>query len=159
VAEILEDTTAGWAEVLRDRLGLGHYDPGASGHPIEILVMRYTVEEVLTTQNDSGHPAIPTVLDGELSAFFFPSPVPAPGADPSADFGRTVNLSPVATQNDYELGCELIHPRLAYRPEHCLRTGVIARPVAMPLEQARAFHLPWVRLYSERDDYGAGTAT
>ena len=48
-----------------------------------------------------------------------------------------------------------LHPRIDYRPEHFYRAGVIAEPVTMPLAWARGFHLPWVRLYAERDDFGA----
>jgi len=66
-----------------------------------------------------------------------------------------VNLTPVDTESDYAMGCELLHPRIAYRPEHFYRAGIIAEPVTMPLARARGFHLPWVRLYAERDDFGA----
>ncbi len=53
------------------------------------------------------------------------------------------------------MGCELLHPRIEYRPEHFFRAGIIAEPVTMALARARSFHLPWVRLYAEREDFGA----
>ena len=116
--------------------------------------MRYKVEEVLADGQGNGDPAIPTVLDTDLSPYFFPSPIPDPGAGENPYYGHAVNLAPVTSENDYAIGCELLHPRIDYHPEHIHGAGVIARPVTMPLEQARRFHLPWVRLASERDDFG-----
>lgn len=156
VEEILNSGDANWAEQLRDRLGLGHCSPLPGGPPVELLVMRYTVAEVLAAAGTGlGFPAIPTVLDSALSCHFFPSPIPAPSAGSNPYFGHTVNLSPVDHENDYSFGVELLHPRLDYRPEHLLRHGVIARPVTMPLERARRFHLPWLRVASGRDDFGS----
>lgn len=103
---------------------------------------------------DNGHPAVPTVLDGGLNPYFFPSPMPGPEAEPPY-YGHTLNLTAVAHENDYRIGVELLHPRIEYRPEHLYKVGVIARPFAMPLEQARRFHLPWLCLYTNRDDFGA----
>jgi hypothetical protein len=154
VEDILVDGVDDWAVQLRNRLGLGHFDPGPAGRPVEILVMRYTVAEVIAALEGQGHPAIPTVLDGGISCFFFPSPLPRPDAVEAPIYGRTVNLTPVDSENDYEMGCELVHPRIAYRPEHFYRLGVIDEPVTLPLARARAFHLPWVQLYAERDDFG-----
>ncbi len=154
VEDILQGNDDDWAELLRDRLGLGHYSPLTGGPPVEVIVLRYTVEEVLADENGNGHPAIPTVLDADLSPFFFPSPIPDPDAGENPYYGHAVNLTEVTTENDYALGCELLHPRIDYRPEHIHAVGVIARPVTMPLERARNFHLPWVRLASGRDDFG-----
>jgi hypothetical protein len=155
VEEILISRDSDWAEQLRDRLGLGHYSPLPGGPPEEVLVLRYTVAEVLAAAGTGlGHPAIPTVLDSPLSCYFFPSPIPAPTAGDNPYYGHTVNLSPVASENAYQIGVELLHPRLDYRPEHLLRLGIIARPVTMRLEQARRFHLPWLQMASDRDDFG-----
>lgn len=154
IEDILADTSAAWAERLRDRLGLGHYSPSAGTRPVEILVMRYTVDEVLAANGAQSFPAIPTLLDGKLNEFFFPSPYPGPNADDNPYLGHTLNLSPVTHENDYQLGVELLNSRIDYRPEHIHRLGVIANPVSMPLERARRFHLPWVRLYRDRDDFG-----
>ncbi len=101
VEDILADGIDDWAVQLRDRLGLGHLDPGPAGRPIEILVMRYTVAEMVAGLEGKGDPAIPTVLDGGLSCYFFPSPPPGPGAGDSAVYGRTVNLAPVASESHY----------------------------------------------------------
>lgn len=148
-----------WAVQLRNRLGLGHYDPGRAGRPVEIFLMRYTVAEVITALSGQGYPAIPTALDGDLNPFFFPSPIPGAGAADWLPGGRTVNLTTVDSENDYQMGCELLHPRIAYRPEHFYRAGLIDEPVTMPLARARGFHLPWVRLYAKRDDFGAEVFT
>jgi hypothetical protein len=116
--------------------------------------MRYTVEEVLACLNGQGYPAIPTVLDSEMSSYFFPSPIPA-NKNPNPYYGHTVNLTDIDDDNDYSMGVELLHPRIDYKPEHFFKMGVIARPFTMPLQRARSFHLPWLQLDSERDDFGA----
>ena len=90
VEDILADGVEDWAVRLRDRLGLGHMDPGPSKRPIEILLMRYTVDEVVGLLDGEGHPAIPTVLDGSMSCYFFPSPLPKPDATEAPLYGRTV---------------------------------------------------------------------
>ncbi|WP_295393682.1 hypothetical protein [uncultured Thiodictyon sp.] len=155
VEDCLADGVADWAVQLRNRLGLGHYDPGRSGRPVEIFLMRYPASEVIAALAGQGHPALPTVLDGDLNPFFFPSPLPTLEATVAPLYGRTLNLTAVDAENDYDMGCELLHPRIDYRPEHFYRADLIAEPVTMPLARARGFHLPWVRLYAERDDFGA----
>ena len=150
VEDIINDDSADWAEQLRDHLGLGHYSP-LSGSPIEIVLMSYTVQEVLDSLEGEGYPAIPTVLDSNMSPYFFPSPIPKHN---NPFYGHTVNLTHVDDDNEYKMGVELLHPRIDYKPEHFFRMGVIARPFKMPLERARRFHLPWLRIDSERNDFG-----
>lgn len=151
VEDIINGDSDDWAEQLRDRLGLGHYSPLA-GHPNEIVLMRYTVQEVLDSLAGEGYPAIPTVLDSNMSPYFFPSPIPKHN---NPYFGHTVSLAYIEDDNNYSMGVELLHPRIDYKPEHFFKMGVIARPFTMPLERARRFHLPWLQLHSERDDFGA----
>lgn len=153
VEEIINDNSPDWAEQLRNQLGLGHYSP-ADNRPIEIVLMRYTVEEVLASLEGEGYPAIPTVLDSGMSAYFFPSPIPSENQANNPYYGHTVNLAHVEDDNNYTMGVELLHPRIDYKPEHFFKMGVIARPFEMPLERARAFHLPWLRIHSGRDDFG-----
>ena len=157
VEDIFSAGGADWADRLRDRLGLGHYDPLRSGAE-DIFVMRYTVAEVIEALDGQGHPAVPTLLDGELSQYFFPSPVPAPGCGATPYYGHTLNLTPLHSANDYRMGVELLHPRIDYQPEHFHRVGSIRAAVAMPLQRARQFHLPWLRLQYERDDFGQDLA-
>ena len=159
VDDVFDDSADDWAERLRDRLGLGHYAPSEGGAPVPVFAMRYPLEEVHAASGGAGTPAVPTLLDGRLSDFFFPSPLPGRGADPNPCLGHSLNLAPVATESHYELGIELLHPRLDYLPRHFLRGGLIAHPAAMPLERARQFHLPWLRLYRDREDFGQGVLT
>lgn len=150
VDDIINNDADDWAERLRDYLGLGHYSP-LSGRPNEIVLMRYTVQEVLDSLDGAGYPAIPTVLDSNMSPYFFPSPFPKHN---KPCYGHTVNLTHIVDDNGYTMGVELLHPRIDYKPEHFFKIGVIARPFKMPLERARRFHLPWLQLHSERDDFG-----
>jgi hypothetical protein len=150
VEDIINNNASNWAEQLRDYLGLGHYSP-LSGRPNEIVLMRYTVQEVLDSLDGAGYPAIPTVLDSNMSPYFFPSPIPKHN---KPCYGHTVNLTHIDDDNDYTMGVELLHPRIDYKPEHFFKMGVIARPFKMPLGRARRFHLPWLQLHSERDDFG-----
>ena len=158
VEDILDEDALDWAERLRNRLGLGDYDPGVGGEPVAIFLMRYTVGEVIAALEGQGHPAVPTVLDGKLSQFFYPSPKPADGCGQSP-YGHALNLSLVNAENDYCMGVELLHPLLDYKPEHFHRVGFIKQSVAMPLERARSFHLPWLRLQYDRDDFGSHLAS
>ncbi|MFZ2854670.1 MAG: hypothetical protein WAZ34_11250 [Rhodocyclaceae bacterium] len=153
VDDLLADTSNSLAERLRDRLGLGHYSPIGGSPPIPVLIMRYPLEESL---GDNRVPAVPTLLDGKLNDHFFPSPFPGTNADPIPGLGHSLNLAPVISENDYRLGVELLHPHFDYRLEHFFWSGHIANPVTMPLERARSFHLPWLRLQRDRDDFGAG---
>ncbi|MCB2263565.1 MAG: hypothetical protein LGR52_11640 [Candidatus Thiosymbion ectosymbiont of Robbea hypermnestra] len=155
VEDILTDGVEDWPTRLRDRLGLGHLAPGLAGRPVEILVIRYPVSEAIDALDGQGHPAIPTVLDGNINGYFFPNPRPKPEATEAPLYGRTLNLTPVASDNDYEMGYELVSPRIRYRPEHFYRVGIVAEPVTIPLERARGFHLPWLRIEAGRDDFGA----
>ncbi len=152
VEDILTSGAADWADQLRDRLGLGHFSP-QPGKPVNILLTRYKVGELYVAHPNNGAPAVPTVLDSDMSPFFHPSPIPDPTACPDPCLGATVNLAPVVSPNDYQFGCELLHPRLDYSPEHLYRIGHIVKPVSASLEQARSFHLPWLQLESGRDDY------
>ncbi|MDP2826757.1 MAG: hypothetical protein Q8O52_29225 [Sulfuritalea sp.] len=158
VEDILADGSSSLAERLRNRLGLGQYSPLPGTPPVPVFVMRYPLEEAFADPKDKGSPAVPTLLDGKLNDFFFPSPFPGPNAEPNPCMGHSLNLTPVASENDYRLGVELLHPRFDYRPEHIFWWGYIANPVAMPLVRARNFHLPWLRLQRDRDDFGADIA-
>lgn len=156
VDDIFQGGETTWAEKLRDRLGLGQYSPAAGAATIHVFIMRYPLDEIYNAHAGQGEPAAPTLLDGKLNDFFFPSPMPGANADPNPCLGHSLNLSEVDQENDYKLGVELLHKRIDYKPEHFLHAGVIANPYRMPLERARRFHLPWLRLYRDRDDFGQG---
>ena len=161
IEDLLADAGADWPHALRDHLGLGHLSPASSREPIKVLLMRYTVKEVKDHAKRAGHGGfcIPTVLDGPLNPYFFPTPVPAATA-PSAPqrCGRALNLRPVSTQADYRMGLELIHSFVNYRPEHVVRWGLISLPLAVDLLLSRRLHLDWLRLDTERDEFGCDLA-
>ena len=157
IEPLLTDHPVEWENAVRDHLGLGHLNPRAASEPVKVLLMRYTVKEVraATKAAGSGGFCIPTVLDGSINPHFFPTPLPSAGA-PSGPHGvgRAINLRPVATQSEYVMGLELIHSYVEYRPEHLIRWGLVSRPLAIDLGQLRSFHLEWLRLDTERDDFG-----
>ncbi len=159
VADILDEDD--WAERLRDRMGLGHLTPeipfdGVGGESCKVVLMNYTVLEATHDSEYEGL-VVPTILDGEMGPHFFPAPVPGPEADASyGNGGRTVNLTAVKGSNDYQFGCELLHPAMIYKPHHLLRTGVIDKPPGLELERARGYHLPWIRLMLDRQDFAPG---
>jgi hypothetical protein len=79
-----------WPNQVRDRFGLGHYDP-QGGEPIPILLLRYRLSEVNGLVGRHGSAAIPTVIDGDMGPFFCPTPI-------NQQCGQALDLSP---GNDY----------------------------------------------------------
>ncbi len=157
VEDILKDAGDDWPNTLRDFLGLGSYNPAPHVAPIPVLLMRYTVAEVLADKS-SGLPgfAIPTVIDGRLNPFFFPTPRPKSGSEAAQyEVGRAVNLCPATTQSEYRMGMELVHSRIAYKPEHIWRLGRVSRPLTGDLAILRSLHLAWLQLEADRNDFGA----
>lgn len=153
IAALLAAPGTGWAEALRDELGLGHYDPKL-GAPITVILMRYTVREVRQCKA-AGVQAfcIPTMLDGTVNPCFVPTPVPGLAAKGSEwQMGRAINLA-ATSESDYgtRMRAELVHSYVDYRPEHLVRWGFISRPVRRNLAQLRTFHLSWLRLLTDRD--------
>ncbi len=73
---ILADPKPGWAQEIRDRLGLLHYDPAwKPGREMDVVVFRYPVR--LIPRPDRSSPRLllrPTILDGALSAAFCTAP-------------------------------------------------------------------------------------
>lgn len=151
VADLLAEPD--WANRLRDHLGLGHLNP-VSASPIPVLLMRYTAKEVCAAKvaRTQGF-CIPTVLDGTLNPWFFPTPAHAGTEGAVYEQGRAVNLAPAHTESDYRMGLELIHSYLDYRPEHIVRWGLISRPHQADLAQRRRWHLSWLQLNCDRDDF------
>lgn len=146
------------AAALRDLLGLGHLLPssGRKG-PVFAAILKYEVVDVLDRMNQMPHgptggpmPAIdrarafaaPTVLDGPLYPWFFPSPpdVRVPGSS----FGRTVHLDKAAAATG--LAVELLHPPFPYLPTHIHDIVEITDPgPAIDLHGARVAHVAKVR--------------
>lgn len=139
-----------WADRLRDRLGLAHYDPSERGGPIDILVFRYEVgglAQVVGLGDGVRALVPPTVLDGNLSDAFCPAPV-------GARTGHTLDLSGACDSPRREI----LHPTLAFGARHLWRTGRIAAGVDLSsLPTVRGLHLIWVREETGKADYAADT--
>lgn len=138
----------GWADEMRDRLGLSHLDP-SSGSTQALLVFRYSVSDVPKHKglDKSSRPlATPTVLDGSLNPAFCPAPHRAPS-------GHTVHL-----QAGRDQPCrEVVHPYLDFEAEHLFRVGKLTRSVPNELLPARAVHISALRRTYQRDDYARHT--
>lgn len=141
--EPAEDTN-GWADELRDRLGLSHFQL-LSSKSLPILVFSYPVSDVPDRKGFRGKPlAVPTVLDGDLSVAF----CPAPGEDP---VGRLVHLAAV----EREPSREVVHPFFVPEAKHLFRVGEVRRAAPSDLARARARHLQALR--NRRADYADST--
>lgn len=140
----------GWADRLRDRLGLAHYDPKARRGPIDILVFRYEVGSLARISElgeDVRALVPPTVLDGNLSEVFCPSP-------PGAGTGHTLDLGGAFDS----LRREVLHPASAFGARHLWRIGTIQVPVDLAsLADLRSLHLLWLREQTGVADYAADT--
>jgi len=140
-----EDPPAGWADDLRDRLGLSFYDPERWG-PINVMALRYPISLLPVAGDPMSRPlAVPTELDGRFFPPFCPTPL-------GTGIGRVVSLVEGATA----LGPELLHPTVRWHGEHLAALGVIERPVPA-LAPARERHLRLVRELLGRADYGLAT--
>jgi hypothetical protein len=134
-----------WADQMRDRFGLAHYNP--SPDPIPVLLMEYPVADVLLAAERGGfeHAIVsPTVLDGGPWPWFFPSPV-------GLAYGRTMPLPP----DRHRLMAEMLHVRMAYHRGHIARFGAIRRPLPpIDMRVLRNEHLAALQLEARRPDFG-----
>ena len=138
------DDKPGWADELRDLLGLYHLVAGT-----RVVVFRYLVEEI---PKPKGRPDLrpltaPTVLDQDHSEAFCPSPQ-------NARCGHAVDLRGRGRDKPAE---EILHPWIRLQPRHLFRVGTITRPVPATLDDARGTHLLAVRDLANRPDYAAQT--
>ena len=151
--DVFASGTAGWADVLRDRLGLAHLDPGELGRPIDILVFKYPVQQVtrLAGATPQTRPLVPpTVLDGDFSDAFCPPPQ-------GALTGHVVDLG-WDSGDEARLCQEALHPKTRLQARHLFRIGRIEKPVDFEnLPLARSAHLQRIRVASGRADYALGT--
>lgn len=140
----------GWADELRDLLGLAHLDPVERGGPLDVLAFRYKVGDVsrLADSPRETRPLLPpTVLDADHSAAFCPAP--------RGEFtGHVVDLS----GRSETLRREIVHPKIAFTVEHLYRIGRVERAVDLSLlPLARGLHLNMVRTATGRSEYAHGT--
>lgn len=130
---ILADPQSGWAEEIRDRLGLAHLDPISrrAGAEIYVIVFRYPVRLIPRGERAGTRLLLrPTVLDGGLSEAFCTAPA-------GSGVGCTVDL---AGRND-RAWQEVIHPSIEMRPEHVWAAGTIKTRAPEDLSDPRALHL------------------
>jgi hypothetical protein len=153
--ELAEDIDAvDWPLRLRDRLGLAHLPPTNTFGPHPVVLMRYTVKEVVARArflNSDYNLVVPTVLDAEPYEIFHPAPK-------EQNFGRTLNLTGYDDANAHEqLASEVLHLKIEYAPSHIWKVGVITQSAdtsAGRLEKLRSDHLVCLQLLSNRDDFG-----
>ncbi len=135
-----------WADLMRDRFGLAHYDP-KPGQIIPVLLMEYSVADVLQAARDAAiqHPiVVPTALDSGPWEWFFPSPS-------GLAYGRTMPLPPDA----HRLFTEFLHVKMSYRRDHIAMIGEIRTPVApIDMRALRNRHLHALRAAAGRPDFG-----
>ncbi len=148
---ISEEDKAGWADELRDRCGLSHFDPDRAGgtrSPINVAVFRYCVREVPRILHFNRRGLIPpTVLDGRHHPAFCPAPRDLPS-------GHTIDLSGSTSLPRREV----LHPALGFTSRQLWRVGTITRPVDLScFDVARGLHLQALRDESKRSGYAAGT--
>ncbi len=138
-----------WPHELRDRLGLGHY-PVTHGASVPVAMMTYSAADVLREARRQSLPAacaVPTVLDGGMHAYYFPSPRQQP-------FGATMHL---CLDHAEILTAEVLHCRIDYSPGHIRRIGRITQDHGLggsSLRDARDWHLVALQVASARDDFG-----
>ncbi len=142
-----ENDRPGWADDLRDRLGLYHVDPGARSASA-ILVFRYAVGQVPRRRGlgRSRPLAVPTVLDGEFSEAFCPVPQ-------EQTFGRTMDL----VDRLETPAREIVHPLFRFQAKDLYRVGAVTRPVPIDLAAPRGSHLFLLRELNGRPDYAGAT--
>jgi hypothetical protein len=140
-----------WLMRLRNRRGLGHYDP-APGQRQAFALMEYLAKDVnaewqpLRARGAERPFAFPTVLDGKgVSPYSLPSPRNLPSS-------FAVDLSGPETKPIREM----LHVRITYRPHHLVRVGELVGPLPpVKLAVARDGHLDRLRRQSGRVDFGA----
>jgi len=129
---------ADWQHLLRDRLGLAHYQP-PPGLPIPVAMMVYSVKEVAAAARADALPmTCPTVLDSKPWPYYFPAPTVIP-------YGRAMALR--TDGGDESLQPELLHTRIDYKRSHVRAMALIERPWGpAELKDLRNHHLLKIRL-------------
>lgn len=144
------DDAVGWANQLRDRLGLAHLDPNDRGGPIDVIVFRYPIKnlaQIETLATDMRALMPPSVLDGKFSQAFCPSPN-------GQKTGYTLDLSGELNSPQREV----LHPTLAFTADNVFRVGTIDTDVDLEsMDMFRGLHLMWLREQCANADYALDT--
>jgi len=141
-----------WANRVRDRFGLAHFDP-EPGEAMLVALMSYPVRDVLKAarkHTEAVHPIyVPTVLDHECTACFLPAPRQLPYGRPLQLMGDPACEHKIA---------EVLHLRFAYEPKHIHKVGMATKPVMAlsnpGLDSLRADHLFCLKYEGGRDGFG-----
>jgi hypothetical protein len=138
---------AGWADALRNRLGLSHYR-ARPRRPVRILVFRFPVARVprYATARGPRALAVPTVLDSRRFEPFCPAPL-------GQEAGRVVDLSAELE----EPAREVLLPPIRMRESDLFRIGQLENEETPDLTDARRGHLMFIRDEMGRSDYGDAT--
>jgi hypothetical protein len=145
-----------WPDLLRDRLGLTHFD-GTRVGPIPVALMEFDAGDIMdqaATAAGIVYPfCIPTALDSGPNPQFFPTPtVPGPAPGP-LEFGCPMGLNVIEKEED--LIAEIVHPRLTYKEGHVAKFGYITTGLPDPgFAEMRNAHLWALRIVADRLDYG-----
>lgn len=135
-----EADSTDWQHALSERLGLAHL------RKIPVALMRYSLDIVPQDKAPCAF-ALPTVLDGGMNEYFFPTPK-------GHAYGATLHLGPEQAQC---LTAEILHYRIDYQREHLQKIAWIDRPKQLDdhkLRKARDAHLTILRAETERADFG-----
>lgn len=142
-ADVLTALAPAWADELRDRMGLAHYDAVARLSPIRVVAFRYPINRVAKRSGSDQRLLVrPSVLDGSLNPAFYTG---APGSG----VGSTVDL---VTREDQPWQ-EVVHPAVYVRPSDVWAVGEIVTGLVEPLERARSFHSLKVAVGSPNTDF------
>jgi hypothetical protein len=141
---------ADWPDQLRRRFGIGHLTVPKGSPSIPVMLLTYTVGDVLKAAK--GHRVaatairVPTTLESNLYDYFYPAPTPYP-------YGRTVHLD--GDQAVRRLACEIVHLPVDISLAHIDRIGEIGETKLMPaLSILRDHHLDALRIDTECEDFG-----
>ena len=140
---VIEDLNSGWADELRDRLGLAHYDPADPNRlrtaGIPIALFKYSIKAIPRVSSTGPRLLVrPTILDASVSEAFYTAP-PRTGA------GYAVDL----TVRDDEPCREVLHPAVELRAEQVWAVGWVIRSPADKLGASRIKHLLKLSGYSD----------
>jgi hypothetical protein len=143
VQDALDTGGEGWADALRNAMGLHHYDPDQWGGAINVVLFRYRVSELPQVASGGRALVAPCVLDGRLCDAFCPSPTSL------GVLGHAVSLDersrPVR---------EIVHAPMQLLAAHIARVGTIGTPPKKSLASSRAAHFEWLRQQSGCESFG-----
>lgn len=134
-----------WPHELRNRLGMAHYDGKSS---VPVALMRIPVPDIKAAARALNVAAFarPTVLDGEMNRYYYPTPADFP-------FGATLHLDPHLCGE--RMTAEILCLPLDYRVEHLVAVASVHLPPPEHcLRNLRNSHLLGLRREPGGDVFG-----